>query len=221
MNFNLTPAQARQKWVEALESGMYKQGSGYLKMDNPYKPEGEQVTYCCLGVACELFNQLEPDNRLDYYKTRKGENFVRDYENEGKETDAPPEEIENYESALGDDSWYCTWGGHDQALPPAVSDWLGMPASGLQKIEVPLELIPGIDLEKARDRQYGKGALVEADGVPTGVVVDLAGLNDNSYNFIGDKPDEEGVVRQRALTFQEIAQIIKAEPKGLFANAVS
>lgn len=34
-----------KKWMEALRSGDYKQGSGYLrKLD----------TFCCLGVLCEL-----------------------------------------------------------------------------------------------------------------------------------------------------------------------
>lgn len=32
-------------WVEALESGKYKQGRHYLHRDD---------FYCCLGVACEL-----------------------------------------------------------------------------------------------------------------------------------------------------------------------
>jgi hypothetical protein len=34
-----------QKWVEALESGEFKQGRGALSRDGDY---------CCLGVACEL-----------------------------------------------------------------------------------------------------------------------------------------------------------------------
>lgn len=37
--------EVKQKWVEALRSGKYKQGQGYLrKGDN----------YCCLGVLCDL-----------------------------------------------------------------------------------------------------------------------------------------------------------------------
>jgi hypothetical protein len=35
-----------QKWVDALRSGDYKQGTGRLKSENN--------TYCCLGVACEI-----------------------------------------------------------------------------------------------------------------------------------------------------------------------
>lgn len=34
-----------QKWVEALESGEYAQGTGHLNKNN---------TFCCLGVLCEI-----------------------------------------------------------------------------------------------------------------------------------------------------------------------
>ena len=37
-----------QLWLEALRSGKYKQGKLYLKKDNKY---------CCLGVACDLYNK--------------------------------------------------------------------------------------------------------------------------------------------------------------------
>lgn len=37
------------KWLEALESGKYKQGRFRLKNDS-----NGQDTYCCLGVACEV-----------------------------------------------------------------------------------------------------------------------------------------------------------------------
>ena len=35
-------------WLEALRSGKYKQGRGSLKEGNKY---------CCLGVACDLYNK--------------------------------------------------------------------------------------------------------------------------------------------------------------------
>jgi hypothetical protein len=41
----LTKAQ-KQSWIDALRSGKYTQGQGYLKIDG---------RHCCLGVACELF----------------------------------------------------------------------------------------------------------------------------------------------------------------------
>lgn len=34
-----------RKWVDALRSGEFKQGSSYLNLEE---------TYCCLGVACEV-----------------------------------------------------------------------------------------------------------------------------------------------------------------------
>lgn len=37
----------RLKWIEALESGHYNQGRGYLCRRNKY---------CCLGVAAEILN---------------------------------------------------------------------------------------------------------------------------------------------------------------------
>ncbi len=35
----------KQRWVEALRSGQYTQGTEYLRRDNDY---------CCLGVLCDL-----------------------------------------------------------------------------------------------------------------------------------------------------------------------
>ncbi len=37
--------EIKERWVEALRSGKYQQGSGYLLKDDKY---------CCLGVLCEL-----------------------------------------------------------------------------------------------------------------------------------------------------------------------
>jgi hypothetical protein len=39
-----------QWWIEALRSGKYKQGKGYLAA---MKKDGS-TEYCCLGVACEV-----------------------------------------------------------------------------------------------------------------------------------------------------------------------
>lgn len=55
-----------EKWVEALESGDYKQGMGYLRHDD---------SFCCLGVACDLYVQEHPgelevsvyDGYVSYY----------------------------------------------------------------------------------------------------------------------------------------------------------
>ena len=50
--YRMTPKEFRQKWVEALRSGIYKQGQDFLKKDDKY---------CCLGVVCELYNKYFPD----------------------------------------------------------------------------------------------------------------------------------------------------------------
>lgn len=40
----------RDKWVKALTSRKFKQGTGSLHL----KHEGEAPTFCCLGVLCEV-----------------------------------------------------------------------------------------------------------------------------------------------------------------------
>ena len=46
--------EIKELWCQALESGEYKQGSGYLKQfvvcPGPY----EGIRHCCLGVLCDL-----------------------------------------------------------------------------------------------------------------------------------------------------------------------
>lgn len=56
LKFKKTPAQARRAWVRALRSGKYKQGDSALRsatIDN-------EIRFCCLGVACDLFKKMEP-----------------------------------------------------------------------------------------------------------------------------------------------------------------
>lgn len=45
------------KWVEALRSGEYRQSSRQLKLT---ELDGS-CSYCCLGVAVEVFNSTESD----------------------------------------------------------------------------------------------------------------------------------------------------------------
>lgn len=44
----MTLTEPQQRWLDALESGEFKQGRGWLK-----GPSG----YCCLGVACALYER--------------------------------------------------------------------------------------------------------------------------------------------------------------------
>jgi len=40
------------KWIESLRSGKFNQDKNYLK---------EDTTHCCLGVLCELYNELNEE----------------------------------------------------------------------------------------------------------------------------------------------------------------
>lgn len=42
-----------RKWAEALRSGEYKQGDGYLRYDTD---EGDCL-YCCLGVLADMYSK--------------------------------------------------------------------------------------------------------------------------------------------------------------------
>lgn len=44
-----------KKWVEALRSGEFKQGTKHLR--------GFEETYCCLGVACEIYRRETGNGR--------------------------------------------------------------------------------------------------------------------------------------------------------------
>lgn len=76
-------ADIKQRWVEALRSGQYKQGSGGLKINN---------CYCCLGVLCEL-------HRQDF----SGKGWQRNSQHGGQfsyilrdAVNYPPEEVSNW-----------------------------------------------------------------------------------------------------------------------------
>jgi hypothetical protein len=44
--------EIKQKWIDALRSGKYKQGRGYLRTSRD--------EYCCLGVLCDLYSKENP-----------------------------------------------------------------------------------------------------------------------------------------------------------------
>lgn len=46
-------------WIEALRSGAYEQARGALRLD---APDGG-TTYCCLGVACEVYREATGNGR--------------------------------------------------------------------------------------------------------------------------------------------------------------
>lgn len=48
-------ASAKKKWLKALRSRKYKQGTGELHCIN-------EKTHCCLGVLCDISKQLVTEN---------------------------------------------------------------------------------------------------------------------------------------------------------------
>lgn len=46
-----TPKQVYKRWLKALRSGEYAQGTSYLKWQ--YRGE-KKAEFCCLGVLCDL-----------------------------------------------------------------------------------------------------------------------------------------------------------------------
>ena len=77
-----------QAWVRALRSGEYKQGIGVLRRND---------TYCCLGVACDLY--MKAENKGAWIQ--------------------PSNERANSYFVVGDDA-------KDGTLPKAVVEWLGL-----------------------------------------------------------------------------------------------
>lgn len=57
------------KWIEALESGEYKQGTQLLRNLND--------EYCCLGVACDLYG-VPWSKGLNYYHINGIQNRLTD-----------------------------------------------------------------------------------------------------------------------------------------------
>jgi len=85
--------EVKVKWLEALRSGHYDQGSGWLR--------GEDNTFCCLGVLCDVYDKQVVANggksewkHSTWSSIRKG--FI-----ESNFTAVPPDEVmewatENY-----------------------------------------------------------------------------------------------------------------------------
>jgi hypothetical protein len=60
----------KAKWLEALRSGKYRQGGGFLKINGK---NGAEDRFCCLGVLCELAVEAGVTERLsEGYETRYG-----------------------------------------------------------------------------------------------------------------------------------------------------
>lgn len=72
MSDELTWAEKKAIWVEALRSGEYAQGVGYLCKANR---DGSNARFCCLGVYADLFIEAEWEydyNRTWVFRTKNG-----------------------------------------------------------------------------------------------------------------------------------------------------
>lgn len=92
-----------KKWVKALRSGKFKQGTGTLKQYNSKR----QVKYCCLGVLCELYNE-------DMKKKKKK---------------TLPEKTKNNNSCFTDWHKHTVFGDKGFDLPKEVMKWSGIETS--------------------------------------------------------------------------------------------
>lgn len=54
--------EIKDKWLEALKSGEYVQGTTFLKDASYYHID--KVTHCCLGVLCEVHPDMELGSAL-------------------------------------------------------------------------------------------------------------------------------------------------------------
>lgn len=97
--------EARKEWVKALRSGEYEQCQSYLSLR-----EGDKTGYCCLGVACEVYNKLNPENQVE--KTSR-DLFASNILNVIKE---------DGHISLYDNECYC--------LPKKVAEWLNVTTDG-------------------------------------------------------------------------------------------
>lgn len=68
--------EIKQKWLEALRSGRYKQGTGVLRR---VKEE-----YCCLGVLCDVVSPVGWDREM------LNSHYYYSYDSEYETTDLPP-----------------------------------------------------------------------------------------------------------------------------------
>jgi len=86
------------KWVKALRSGKFKQGTGTLKQFN----SKGAAQHCCLGVLCELYNQEMKKNKKKMLS----------------------ETIWDNDSDFS--HGYCRLGGKKEDLPKDVMKWAGI-----------------------------------------------------------------------------------------------
>ena len=94
-----------KQWVEALNSGTYKQGQGKLHSTD----YDGTCMYCCLGVLCDLFMQQNPDELDVRVVTRN-------------KVESP----EHYQMLSKNDESLHVYDNDSVVLPLRVREWAGM-----------------------------------------------------------------------------------------------
>lgn len=75
----MTKTVTRKEWIEALKSGEYKQGAGYLRTKDD--------EFCCLGVLCALA-EAEMTLRIDDIDDAEEFYWVKTFDGDGWEYDS-------------------------------------------------------------------------------------------------------------------------------------
>lgn len=57
----------RKKWIAALESGNYKQGTEHLRNRNS---QGK-LEYCCLGLLCNIIDPTKWEEKKEWWSSRE------------------------------------------------------------------------------------------------------------------------------------------------------
>jgi uncharacterized protein YeaC (DUF1315 family) len=91
--------EIKQKWIDALRSGKYSQGSEKLRSEQGY---------CCLGVLCDLYSQ-EQNQEWDFRGVDEENHQLMDYWYFDDASEFLPESVMN-------------WAGLSLANPPVKLD---------------------------------------------------------------------------------------------------
>ena len=97
------PVEFKTKWVEALRSGKYKQGKGFLRSIND--------EFCCLGVAYDLCGGKWFESNGGVYQTKLGNMrmpmmYSTLQEEDGYHNDLPKDIVDSFTSHLEDGAMY-------------------------------------------------------------------------------------------------------------------
>jgi len=84
--------EIKASWLEALRSGKFKQGDGFLKVTEDYGMGATETRHCCLGVLCDMAADAGVESRMTPYEAdhQLSWAFGHNYETEGL-TDAVQE----------------------------------------------------------------------------------------------------------------------------------